>query len=244
MSKIPNVSTVRQLQREQLRRRLRGWADFPARRDPRPLVLLSPAVQAGSFPLDGKAKLAFERGLIQAPPGFPDELLHAMRHHRPQAGPPADPLQVATATQSVSGFLTDRGKQQLPAWEVHVRGVPEPIWVLDPSVTLRSWWPPEFEDDELRWPGSRAKLAGDQRTITLRFSGMPCALRRLPAHRSPGGRKRGCSAASTRRRRVFGASPGVRRDTRGICNTPAGSRGTDAARRERLARTCVPLSNH
>jgi hypothetical protein len=143
-------------------------------------VLLSPAVQAGSFPLDGKAKLAFERGLIQAPPGFPDELLRAMRHHHPQAGPPADPLQVATATQSVSGFLTDRGKQQLPAWEVHARGVPEPIWVLDPSVTLLSWWLPEFEHDELRWPGSRAKLAGDQRTITLRFSGMPCTYADYP----------------------------------------------------------------
>lgn len=66
---------------EQANRRLEAWAGFPAGRDPRPLVLLSPLVRAGPFPPDGRAKLAFVRGLVEAAPGFPAEVLAALRAH-------------------------------------------------------------------------------------------------------------------------------------------------------------------
>jgi hypothetical protein len=152
--------------------RLRAWAGFPADRDPRPLVLLSPAVRAGPFP-DGKTKSAFVRGLAEAAPGFPAEVLQALRPHRQQAGPPVEPLLVTTAARGAAEFLTDRGQQQLPAWEVHAHGVPEPIWVLDPGTARQAWRPPGLEDHELTWDVSRAELGADERTVTLSFTGIP-----------------------------------------------------------------------
>lgn len=126
----------------------------------------------GSFP-DGKTKSAFVRGLVDATPGFPAEILQALRPHRQQAGPPVEPLLVTTATLASTGFLTDRGQQQLPAWEVHARGVPEPIWVLDPSTRQQAWQPPGLDDPEPPWRGSRAELGADGRTVTLSFTGIP-----------------------------------------------------------------------
>jgi hypothetical protein len=105
-------------QREQAQRGLRAWAGFPADREPRPLVLLCPAVRAAPFGADVRAKLAFVRGAIEAVPGFPTDILHVMRRHRQEAGPPLDPLVVTTATFGTAEFLTDRGWRQLPAWEV------------------------------------------------------------------------------------------------------------------------------
>jgi hypothetical protein len=122
-------------QREQARRGLRAWAGFPADREPRPLVLLSPAVRSPSFGTDAGAKLAFVRGGVEAVPGFPAGILHAMRRHRQDAGPPLEPLVATTAALVTAEFLTDRGPRQLPAWEVRAQGVPEPFWVLDPGTS-------------------------------------------------------------------------------------------------------------
>jgi len=173
------VSTASQ-QREQVRRYLHAWAGFPSGRDPRPLVLLSPAVRAGPFPADGKAKLAFVRGLIEAVPAFPGEVLHAMRPHPQEAGPPVEPLLVTAAAKGTTSYFTDCGEQQLPAWEVHAQGVPEPIWVLDPGISQQVWRPPGLEEHELTWHASRAELAADQRTVTLNFSGIPRAYANYP----------------------------------------------------------------
>jgi hypothetical protein len=160
-------------ERDQVRRCLQAWAGYPAGRDPRPLVLLSPAVRAGPFPADGTAKLAFVRGLVEAAPGFPGEILRALRSHRQEARPPAEPLLVITATLGTSEFLTDRGERQLPAWEVHARGVPEPIWVLDPGTRRQAWRPPGLEDHEPTGDTSTARLGADGRAITLTFTGIP-----------------------------------------------------------------------
>jgi len=64
--------------REQVREELQAWAGFPADRQPRPLVLLGPAARPGGFP-DGHKKMAFLQGAIQAAPGFPGPVLHALR---------------------------------------------------------------------------------------------------------------------------------------------------------------------
>jgi hypothetical protein len=71
---------------DQVQRCLHAWAGFPADRHPRPLVLLSPAVRARAFPADGTAKLAFVRGLVEAAPGFPAQILQALRPHASKPG--------------------------------------------------------------------------------------------------------------------------------------------------------------
>jgi hypothetical protein len=165
---------------DQVQRCLQAWAAFPADRHPRPLVLLSLTVQAGSFPADGRAKLAFVRGLVEAAPGFPAQILQTLRPHRQGAGPPVEPLLVTTATLGTAGFLTDRGQRELPAWEVHARGVPEPIWVLDPATAQQAWRPPGLEEHQLSGMTSRADLGADDRTITLSFMGIPRAFADYP----------------------------------------------------------------
>jgi hypothetical protein len=159
--------------RQQAQQRLRAWAGFPVDRDPRPLVLLSPAVRAGPFP-DGKAKLAFVRGLVEAAPGFPAELLQALRPHRQDAGPPLEPLVVTTATPGMAEVWTDRGRRELPAWNVHARGIPEPICqVLDPGTSQQAWRPPGLEDHDLYGDNATAARGAGGRTLTLRFVGAP-----------------------------------------------------------------------
>jgi hypothetical protein len=154
---------------EQARRGLRAWAEFPADREPRPLVLLSPAVRAPSFGTDARAKLAFVRGAVEAVPGFPAEILHAMRPHRQDAGPPPDPLVLTTATLGTAEFVTDRGPRQLPAWEVRAQGVPEPFWVLDPGTSLQAWPRQGLDEQQVSWGHSTAVVGADGRTVTLRF---------------------------------------------------------------------------
>jgi hypothetical protein len=120
------------------------------------------------------------RGLIEAAPGFPGQILHALRPNRQQAGPPVEPLLVTTATLSTAEFLTDRGQQELPAWEVRAHGVPEPIWVLDPGTAQQGWRPPGLADHELPGDTSTAQLGADRRTITLSFTGIPRAYADYP----------------------------------------------------------------
>jgi hypothetical protein len=165
---------------DQVQRCLHAWAGFPADRHPRPLVLLGPAVRAGSFPADGRAKLAFVRGLVEAAPGFPAQILQALRPGRQEAAPPVEPLLVTAATPGTAGFLTDRGQRELPAWEVHARGVPEPIWVLDPATSQQAWRPPGLEEHELTGDTGSAHLGADGRTITLSFPGIPRAYADYP----------------------------------------------------------------
>lgn len=152
----------------QARRGLRAWAGFPADRQPRPLILLSSAVQPGGFP-DGQTKLAFLNGLIEAVPDFPAQVLEALRGRpRPWEGPP---LLLTSATPGEREFATDRGRKRLPAWCVQARDVPEPIWVLDPATSRQSWQPlgQEFHG----WHREEAMLGTDGRTLTLSFTGSP-----------------------------------------------------------------------
>ena len=152
----------------QARRGLRAWAGFPADRQPRPLILLSSAVQPGGFP-DGQTKLAFLNGLIEAVPDFPAQVLEALRGQpRPWEGPL---LLLTSATPGEREFATDRGRKRLPAWCVQARDAPEPIWVLDPATSRQSWQPlgQEFQGGHRQ----EAMLGTDGRTLTLSFTGSP-----------------------------------------------------------------------
>jgi hypothetical protein len=154
--------------REQARRALEAWAGFPADREPRPLVLLGPAARPGGFP-DGQTKMAFLRGAVQADPGFPAAVLQVMRCE------PAEyaglPLRLTKATLGTAEFATDRGRQELPAWRVRAKHVPEPIWVLDPAIVQLTWQPPG--PDPVSWQGTVATLHPDGCTLTMTFTGSP-----------------------------------------------------------------------
>src|SRR5690348_315878 len=166
-------------QREaQARRGLQAWAGFPADRQPRPLILLSSAVQPGSFP-NGQTKLAFHHGLIEAAPDFPTPLLQALRGQpQPWEG---SPVLLTSATAGDRDFATDRGWQRLPAWCVWAQDVPEPIWALDPAISRQSWQPPgqEFHG----WHRQEALLEADGRTLTLSFTGGPESFTSYPGAR-------------------------------------------------------------
>ncbi|MDR2987285.1 MAG: hypothetical protein LBV34_20860 [Nocardiopsaceae bacterium] len=164
--------TAFDLSREQARRGLQQWSGFPADRQPRPLVLLFPAVRAGGFP-DVDKKMAFLSGAIDAAPAFPATVLQALRTQRARTTYAGPPLTVTTATPASTKFCTDRGRLELPAWEVRATDVRESIWVLDPSLSEQAWQPPApYVPD---WPGSTAVLKADGRTVTMTFSGSPYA---------------------------------------------------------------------
>jgi hypothetical protein len=156
-------------QREtEARRGLQAWAEFPAGRQPRPLVLLSSAALSGAFP-DGQTKLAFFNGWVKGVPGFPAQILEALRgESRPGDG---SPLVLESAAPGEREFATDRGRKRLPAWRVQAQGVDDPIWVLDPATRRESWQPPGQEDRY--WRGHEASLAADGRTLTVSFTGSP-----------------------------------------------------------------------
>lgn len=154
--------------REQASQGPEAWARFPADREPRPLVLLGPAARPGGFP-DGQTKMAFLRGAVQAAPGFPAAVLQAMRQE--PAGYAGPPLRLTTATLGTAEFATDRGRQELPAWQVRARHVPEPMWVLDPAIIELTWQPPE--PAPVGWQGSAATLDPGGCTLTMAFTGSP-----------------------------------------------------------------------
>jgi hypothetical protein len=167
--------TVPDYRREPARRALKAWSAFPAERQHRPLVMLSSVTRPGGF-RTGEEKMAFLRGAIEAGPGFPPDVLRVMH------GEPGDhdvpPLMVTTAVKGSTEFCTDRGRRQLPAWKVHARDVPEPIWVLDAAIIQQTCWPPDREVPV--WQGITATLEPDGRTLTMFFPGGPAAWMQYP----------------------------------------------------------------
>ena len=130
--------------------------------------MLSSAALSGAFP-DGQTKLAFVNGWVNGVPGFPAQILAALRRERrPGEG---SPLVLESAIPGEREFATDRGRKRLPAWCVRARGVHDPIWVLDPATSRQSWQPPGQEDRY--WRGHEASLATDGRTLSVSFTGSP-----------------------------------------------------------------------
>jgi hypothetical protein len=170
--------TLDDRQQAQDRQGLLAWAGFPADRQPRPLVLLSSPVRPVGFP-DAQTKRAFLRGAFEAVPGFPSPVLQALRSQPEAPGDHAGPpLLLTAATAGQAEFATDRGRRQLPAWEVRAQGVPEPLWVLDPTAGRLAWRPPGQGHNE--WHGSTAVPGTGGRALTMTFSGIPCAYADYP----------------------------------------------------------------
>jgi hypothetical protein len=163
--------------RQRVERLLRAWSDFPASRDPRPLVLLSSGVVTSEGFPDGATKLAFVRGAIDAVPGFPADLLDVLRSRRQQHDGPR--LLMTAASQGTAEFVTDRGRRQLPAWDVRAQGVPTRFSILDPLISQQAWWPPEL--DRSAWRGTTAALSDEGCTVTMRFTGTPFAYADYPS---------------------------------------------------------------
>jgi Pentapeptide repeats (9 copies) len=197
-----------------VQQRLRAWADFPADRADRPIVLLSPRVLTAPLP-GAKVSPVFGYSLIGTAPCMAAQAWRALRRsrgastcsrsptaeitdglsvlgealqhryrtsaesrdaqanlidwHRLRCGSPAEPLVMRIAGQGTARFLTDRGEQKLPAWEVRAQGLRQPIWVLDPETSRRAWRPPGLEDHEWSWQGSVAQLTANRHTVALSF---------------------------------------------------------------------------
>ena len=154
---------------DRVRRALAEWGTFPVDEEPRPLVLLGERVRPLGFP-SGEAKQAFLNGAIEALPGFPPQVLEAMR--LPARRNVGTTLVMADASLEEYEFVTDRGRRPLPAWRVHASGVDQPIWVLDPAMAAYIWLPSGQNPEYVPVYGDRATTA-DDRTITLSFSGSP-----------------------------------------------------------------------
>jgi uncharacterized protein YjbI with pentapeptide repeats len=197
----------------QVQHRLQAWSSFPTNRAVRPLVLLSASVRMPAL-LEEKSKAALSQGLIEAVPGFPIDILHALRDHlaigitccegnqkllhasrlstglvhynsltfslkrhatadginsHQPIGSPVEPLLLTIAKPGMTHFLTDRGRRELPAWEVRAQGIQGSIWVLDPDTSRGIWRPPGLGDCDLHWGGSVAQLTTDQSTIAMSF---------------------------------------------------------------------------
>lgn len=123
----------------EVRRALEAWAVFPATRDPRPIVLLGEPTRSGSFPDAAKKKAFLNGSVVAASPEFPADVLQMLRRHSNR--PRVPPLTATSATLSSTQFHTDRGLQQLSAWEVRTQDVDDSIWVLDSAVFGSCWWP-------------------------------------------------------------------------------------------------------
>ena len=153
-----------------IRRALDLWGSFPVREEPRRLVLLGERVRSLGFP-SGEAKQAFLNGAIEAVPGFPPQVLEAMR--LPARRHVGITLVMTDASLEEYEFATDRGRRSLPAWRVRARGVDQPIWVLDPAIEASIWLPSGQSTPYLPPNGGTATTGDDGRTITMTFVGGP-----------------------------------------------------------------------
>lgn len=126
----------------QLKRELAAlatWAEFPAGRSPRPLVLTGhdwARVPSTGFP-DVEHKEAHSAGAVIARCEIPSAVLGALRGQvRPFQG---DPLVVSSATRADAEFESDRGPVLLPSWDIVIDEVSGAFVVLDPDVADRAW---------------------------------------------------------------------------------------------------------
>ena len=170
--------------REAARKALRRWEGFPAWAEPRPIVLVGPAISPGHGFLDGEAKLAFEFGEIRAAEGVPEEAVDLLRRPRLEGKAPREvrPLLLTAARLGEAEFLTDRGRRSLPAWIVRAEGVSGDLVVISRAGRGLCWQPPDPASRESA-PGRFAhesSVSADGMTLTYRFSGWPRNMAEYP----------------------------------------------------------------
>jgi len=159
---------------------LEQWSTFPVNRDPRPLVLVGPRIRTDQGFSSATAKIAFLTGAIDGDASVPPavlELLRATDWSGTMSLEPARPV-VRNARLSEAEFMTDRGRQMLPAWRLESDGVIGSIWVLDPESVRTEWRLPEPPLRPAPFPGipHRAQAASidpDDRHLDFRFVGRP-----------------------------------------------------------------------
>ena len=163
---------------------LRAWAGFPVGRVPRPLVLVGPKVvdPRTGFP-DGPTKLAYIERAVDLPATLPPgpatadgyPIVSAAEAARrfmsgPGKGPASGVRLVVTAIQlGTAEFDTDRGRQDLPAWQFSFQGVTDPAAVL--AVASSRLFQPAVAATRGAMV-TDARVGADGRTLTVGFVGL------------------------------------------------------------------------
>lgn len=117
------------------------WAAFPVDDSPRPLVLAGPAAWPEAGFRSGAAKIAFSRGALISDQPLPERLVEVVRTRMTDAPPTTEPLVISGVEHASTQFLTDRGRQKLPAYRLTGPDVDGALWVLDPAVVPPAWAP-------------------------------------------------------------------------------------------------------
>lgn len=162
---------------------LAGWQSFPVSADPRPVVLTSGMVldPSSGFATD-EDKLAYLAGqyelgvaLPAAPPtsgGYPvisaKAALDRLRGNV-SGQQVSSRLRIVDASLTGAKFSTDRGPQQLPAWQFRLAGVADSVRVL--AVSQSRLWP--AKPFEPTWSEDGTSIAADDQTLTHSFIASP-----------------------------------------------------------------------
>jgi len=160
------------------------WAAFPVTRNPRPVILVAPDVDgpAGGFP-DGDSKLAFVTGHLALaaalPPtprgqgGYPirpaADAIAELTADRVTGPGPVTRLPITLIRLTEHGFGTDRGTPARPAWEIHLRGVRDAVYVL--AIAAAGRYPAETSaSTDTGGYGAPATVSADGRSVTIWFT--------------------------------------------------------------------------
>jgi hypothetical protein len=164
---------------------LAAWADFPVNASPRPLVLPGGDDEiVGSGVYSGDQKIAFGEGAIDPLPTLTSSPTEAGGYRLITAGqafqelsrgngqsPSPTRIQTTSATLGSTGFETDRGVRQLPAWVFTFAGISG--WRAVLAVAPASIYPlpaPLSTPPGVQSPGD-VQLAADGRTLTVDTGG-------------------------------------------------------------------------
>lgn len=155
------------------------WSGFPVAEVPRPLVLVGSVVrESGGFD-SGEAKVAYLEGAIDGvevlPAGLYDSMCPRLRPNRSGFR-----LRVVAVRSVVAPFLTDRGDEDLPAWEVSLSHLDGVVTIVDPQTAARAWHPEGWRATTQPGPFVNAGLHDDGRSLTLHFTGTPRAYADYP----------------------------------------------------------------
>ena len=163
---------------------LARWQSFPVDASPRPVVLTSGMVLDPSTGFaTGEDKEAYLAGQYELGVALPAAPATSDGYPVVSAKAALDRLRMNVSGQQVSsrlkivkaslaraGFSTDRGLQQLPAWQFSLAGVADSVRVL--AVDQSRLWP--AKPLEPSWPGDQTtSIAADDQTLTYSFTGSP-----------------------------------------------------------------------
>jgi hypothetical protein len=160
------------------------WSQFPVDQTPRPIVLADSRVHVEGGFASGEAKMAFMEGrwdlAVEVPGSVLDELARQARSGQPRGGAS---LRITGIELADSEFLTDRGRQRLPAWRVSAEDTLGPIWVLDPGIA--DWQPPPAAGGPApiiqapgQDPGAQIQAGSDGRSVVVDWLGAVPAFER------------------------------------------------------------------